>query len=729
MSFFPQGTFYGLGMMGSSLGAFQYAENVVSDDIANVNTPGASQQQVIFNEAPPISGSPAYPTGTGASGDGVLVQTVQRINSESLDDLFRGANASQNYYTTQSSVLTTIQNSLGDPNSGISTAYASFQTAINQLVNSPSVGQPNSIANNVLTQAQGLATALNSASSTISTQEAQVTQQATTIVQTVNGILTQIAQLNGEVRATTAAGDTANTYEDQRDELIDQLSQYISVQTSVQADGSTLVSVNGQALVNDTVAYQLAAPTIGTATNGAPIFKINFATTPAASSSAAGIPLGSGQLAGLADLYNNDLVPEGQQLDQFASALANQTNRITEAGYTVNGEPGTALFQPIVETLPITAANIECGISDPSELPTVLASTASGSLVVPLNSANNTVDPSAALIGNGTLANPPTAAFAAGSTLTVTVDGVSTTLNYTSAAPPAVPAAGTVYADNIDDFVNSFNNQNLGVTASFDSTSQQIVFARDPSNEGLPLQAAQGTNNETPDFTITDSAYNAATPNTSLLGVLGAGAINGVDQNEGNAFGAFGEGVANSLVTMFSSNVGIPALQFTSAAAAVAGVAMTVAIPSDSYYSNTVQVGQVLTLDPQFDGNAPQENVTVSAVSYSNGVESVTFTPTENHAAGFAITSAPTQTLGQFYGGFITQLGIAGQTASSGETTQTSLATNINAERQSVAGINLDEETQKLIQYQSAYSAAAQTLNVLNQTIQTTITGLGVGTA
>jgi flagellar hook-associated protein 1 len=60
-------------------------------------------------------------------------------------------------------------------------------------------------------------------------------------------------------------------------------------------------------------------------------------------------------------------------------------------------------------------------------------------------------------------------------------------------------------------------------------------------------------------------------------------------------------------------------------------------------------------------------------------------------------------------------------------TTQTSLTTNIDAQRQSISGISLDEETQKLIQYQKAYSAAAQTLNILNQNLGTILTQLGVG--
>jgi flagellar hook-associated protein FlgK len=364
-----------------------------------------------------------------------------------------------------------------------------------------------------------------------------------------------------------------------------------------------------------------------------------------------------------------------------------------------------------------------------------LASTAAGTLVVPLNSANNTVDPSQALIGNGSLANPPTAAFApilpaTATTLTVSVDGQSKVLTYTSAAPTVPPAADTIYADNIDDFVNSFNLQHTGVTASFDPASQKVVFARDPANEDLVLQGQQGTNPETPDFTITDSNVAPANPtNGSLLGVLGAAGISGVTQNASNAFGAFGEGVANALVSMFSTNVGIPALQTTSGAAVTgtAGTPMTVALPANSFYSTQVAVGQVLTLDAQQGGGVPQENVIVTAVSFAGGVESVTFTPAQNHAANFTIASGQTQTLAQYYGGFITQVGIDGQTAAAGQTTQTTLTTNIDAARQSIQGISLDEETQKLIQYQKAYSAAAQTINILNQNLGTILTQLGVG--
>jgi len=83
--------------------------------------------------------------------------------------------------------------------------------------------------------------------------------------------------------------------------------------------------------------------------------------------------------------------------------------------------------------------------------------------------------------------------------------------------------------------------------------------------------------------------------------------------------------------------------------------------------------------------------------------------------------------LQQYYGQLVTQLGFDTQTATTGTTTQTNLTSNINQQRQSLVGINLDEQTQALIKYQTAYQAAAKTIATLNALLQTVITGLGVG--
>ena len=709
------GSFFGINAAGNALDAFQEAIDVTSDNISNVNTPGASRQVVNLTQTSPVSGSPfAAAHIAGTLGNGVTVASIQRIHDDSYDALFRGASASQNYFTTEQTQLGSLQSAFGEPNNGVNSYFTAFQNAVAQLVDQAGTNSTSS-RQNVLTSAQALTQALNQSSGAITTAKAQVIAQAGSAVTSVNTLLDQIAALNGQIRASTAVGDSPNQFEDQRDEAIDQLSQYLSTQTSIQADGSALVTVNGQALVNDTVAYHLAAPTIGTASNGAPTFKIDFQSTPPAASTDPGITLGSGQLAAYADVYNNKLTSYGQQLDGFASSLADEVNRITQAGYDQNGVAGTALFAPATQGDAITAGDITVNISDPSQLPAALASTDDGDLVQPMNSANNVVDTAAAINGYGDLADPPPAAGITG-TLTVTVDGVAQTMNYDT----------NTTDDSVQDFISHFNGMHYGVTASYNATSQSVVFARDPSNTDPLHRALQATAGSptSPSFTIADS-NNVATPGASLLGALGAANISGVTQDSTNAFGSADNGAANALLNLFSANVGVPALQTSSGLQSIAapGVA-TIALPAGV---DNVQVGDVLTVDAQPGGVSPQENVTVSAVSFdpATGIESFTATYANAHAAGFSIASAQTQTLGASYGQLVAQMGTDAASANTGVQSQTALAQSLNTTRQSIDGINIDEETQNLIKYQNAYAAAARTINIMDQMLGTIVNTLG----
>jgi flagellar hook-associated protein 1 FlgK len=702
-------SFFGLSIAGSALDAFQEASDTTSNNIANVNTTGASRQVVNLNEATAITATP------GTQGSGVVATSITRIHQDSYDGLFRGATAAQNYYTVEQQQLTALQSAFGEPSNGINTAFSALQTAFTALAATPSdQSGGTAAAGNVISAAQTFVAQLNSVGAAVTSAKSTAVQQATSVVNQANGLIDQIAALNGQIRASTALGDNPNTYEDQRDELIDQLSQLVSTQTSVQANGSTLVTIGGRAVVNDTNAYDLAAPVVATDASGNPTLVVGMAGDPNPSNPAP-VQIGSGQLGAYVDLYNNNLAGYGQQLDNFANATATAINRITTSAYDANGNPGTALLQPVSAGTTITATNIQVGITNAAQLPTALASTSAGDLTVAMNSANNTVDTSAPIYnaaGSPTFAYPAAGASPAGSHLTVTVNGVNQTFDYNWG-----PGGN---ATTVDQFVTSFNAAQLGVTASFDSTGQQIVFTRDPTNEGPQLQAQQ-TGPSSPQFTITDSnaavAANApqGTTTDSLLSVLGAGQISGVTQDDTNAFGAGDNGAANAAITMFASNVGVPPLQYTAPTAIAAGN-VTVTAPGATFAQ--VGVGQVLTLD---GGTANAENVVVTAVDPTTG--SISFTATKAHAANYSIASTPSQTLGAYYGGLVTQIGTDTSNATTGSSSQTTLASNIDAARQSVDGINIDEETQNLVQYQNAYQAAAKTLNVI-ETLLTTAIGL-----
>src|SRR3974390_376637 len=113
-------SYFGLNIAGSAIDAFQTAENITADNIANINTTGASRQIANIVQQQPIVGSPfllANPANAqpGTMGQGVIVNQILRIHQDSYDALFRGATASQNYYNTEQSTLDGLQSALGEP--------------------------------------------------------------------------------------------------------------------------------------------------------------------------------------------------------------------------------------------------------------------------------------------------------------------------------------------------------------------------------------------------------------------------------------------------------------------------------------------------------------------------------------------------------------------------------------------------------------------------------------
>ncbi|HEY0383394.1 MAG TPA: flagellar hook-associated protein FlgK [Candidatus Elarobacter sp.] len=703
-------SFFGLNVIGSAVDAFQQAANTTSDNIANVNTPGASRQIVNLREAAPIAGSIGYAawSGPGTKGDGVLVDSITRIHQDSYDSLFRGASASQSYFDVQQQQLSSIQSSFGEPTNGVNKAFTSLQTAISQLASNPG---GTSERQGVIAASQAFVAALNRVGSAIQSSQATVVGQAGLVVDQANTLIDKIAALNGQIRASKAIGDNPNTYQDQRDLYVDQLSKLLSTQTSVQSNGSALVTVGGRALVNDTQAYHLASPVIGTDASGNATLVIGLQGDPNPSNPVP-VQLGSGQLAGYVDVYNKNLTPYGRKLDAFANAAATEINRVTQAGYDRNGNAGIALFQPVIANAAITAGNIQVGITDAAQMAAALASTAAGTLTAGMNAANATVDTASALVGSTTFAHPGAAGPPTTGTLTVLVDNAPQTFAYDFSA------GGN--AASVDAFVANFNAAQLGVSAKFDAAAQKIVFARDPNNIGAAHRALQGSNATTPDFTITDSNAAAGgtqgTPTRSLLEMLGATALGGVKQDATNAFGPIDNGAANALLKLFAKNAGAPALQ-TAAGNLAATVPGTVTVTGAALQDFAqIDVGQLLTVDA---GTANQENVVVTGLNRAAGT--LTFTATKAHGIGFAIATAPTQTLGAYYGGLVGRLGTDTANAITGNGAQTALAANIDKVRQGIDGINLDEETQNLIKYQNSYQAAARTMNVLEQLLQTAI--------
>ena len=82
-----------------------------------------------------------------------------------------------------------------------------------------------------------------------------------------------------------------------------------------------------------------------------------------------------------------------------------------------------------------------------------------------------------------------------------------------------------------------------------------------------------------------------------------------------------------------------------------------------------------------------------------------------------------TQTYDAFYTGMVTKLGVGARDTAALAENQQQVMTRIEQLRQSVSGVNLDEEMVALVQYQRAYEAAAQIIGKIDEMLDRLING------
>src|ERR1700712_2039936 len=105
--------FSGLNTALRGVQAHQAALDVVSHNIANVDTPGYSRQEAVFGAAPSLTINGTKQDGTGAQlGQGVDVQSYRRIRDDFLDLQYRAQNMSASQADVTAKRLGVVQSGL-----------------------------------------------------------------------------------------------------------------------------------------------------------------------------------------------------------------------------------------------------------------------------------------------------------------------------------------------------------------------------------------------------------------------------------------------------------------------------------------------------------------------------------------------------------------------------------------------------------------------------------------
>jgi flagellar hook-associated protein 1 FlgK len=224
-----------------ALEATQGALDATSNNIANANTSGYTREVAQFSEnAQTVSGS-------DVSGGGVTLDGLQSVRDELLNLQIQQQTSLKSSADIQSSTLQQIQ-SYFTTTSGedITSTLSAFSTSLTQLSADPT---STSAQQGVISAGQDLANSFNTTASGLTSAQSDADGQVTQAVSQINSLTAQIAQLNGQISQSTTTANNGGTIEDQRDELVQQLSALTGVSVTQTDDGETITTGNGTPLV------------------------------------------------------------------------------------------------------------------------------------------------------------------------------------------------------------------------------------------------------------------------------------------------------------------------------------------------------------------------------------------------------------------------------------------------------------------------------------------------
>ena len=321
----------------SGLNAAQWGLTTTGQNISNQATPGYSVERPVYAES-----SGQY-TGSGYLGSGVSTTTVQRQYSQYLTTELNNAQSQSGSLNTYYNLTAQLNNMVGNPTTGISSAITSYFTGMQNVANDAS--NP-AMRQSAVSNAQSLADQINAAGDQYDQLRASVNTQIGDTVKQINTYSAQIAQLNSQIQSLSAQGQPPNQLLDQRDLAVSNLSQLVGVQV-VQGDtGYSVFMGNGQPLVVADKSFNLTtvtSPADPTETSVAYAGLSSLAGTTTPQILPDSTPLG-GQIGGLMTFRSQTLDPAEAQLGAIATSFAAQVNAQNALGIDLNGNKGGALF-------------------------------------------------------------------------------------------------------------------------------------------------------------------------------------------------------------------------------------------------------------------------------------------------------------------------------------------------------------------------------------------------
>ena len=319
-----------------ALQASQFGLAVTGQNIANVNTKGYTRQGAILVSAP-SAGTSRLQIGTGVS-----ILGIQQFRDRFVDSRLQTEIGISGRLTAQRDALSPVDAAFNESEgNGISASINDFFGAFRSL-------EANPVSIPLRTDVIAKATAMTSAFSTTRARLVEIRNasdaQLRSEVGQLNTLSQQVADLNVRISTAENSGGNAAELRDQRDQLVNQVSELTGARAIETAEGMvTLTLADGHALVSgdhftpvqiqDSVPDGLATLTI----SGQPAI------------------IGDGRLRGLQNALGT-IGGQIQSLDDLAASITSRVNTLHTSGTDAYGNTSANFFQ-VPASGPVTAAN------------------------------------------------------------------------------------------------------------------------------------------------------------------------------------------------------------------------------------------------------------------------------------------------------------------------------------------------------------------------------------
>ena len=667
----------------SALTTNQTLLQVTGNNISNAGVESYSRQRA------EVSTRPEQLLGGSYQGAGNIVDNISRVVDQFLITQIQLDTSSRSSLETFARNMEQVDGLLSDDFSGLSATLSEFFAAIESSAQDPTSEPARQV---VITQAESLALKINNLSGRVEQQLNSADGQLRALSSQATTLAKGIASLNEGIADQVARGGGAqpNQLLDQRDEMLRQLAEIVNISTVKDGNDLNVFVGNGLPLVTGVNALALDTQQ---GVDGVDIMLVGRGNV----SQRVTHFMSGGEMGGLLDFreVGGDLF---NVIERIGIGLADSVNQQNALGIDLDGNAGGTIFRDVnAGTIPQNRIIADGDNSAPTLQNMAINITDVGQLT--------TSDYRLSVVDNDGAAPLDYRILRVSDNATTIVNGVA--------------GAQSIAIDGFSIDISSATQANLALNDQF---------------RIRPTRA--GGADTTVDITrLQELAYSVPVVTDAKIGNNGSGVISSGEMLAIVDDSALALNPTNPIYQSAGVLAAPVLIQFTTA------TDYTVYETSDPFnpavlFSGTIIPGQKNEIfgsqgtDPNFIGF----QVTIDGAPQVNDEFTIDFNQSgssdNRNAAALSgiraqnILDGNSTNFENSYGSLIERIGTQTAQAKVGRDASESLLFQSQASRDSMAGVNLDEEAANLIKFEQAYNASAQLITVARQIFDTLLSSL-----